>query len=78
MNALNKKIIILIVLVALFLLTFAMSLSFGQIQIPFLSIVNILTDQLNLPILTNAVPTAEDTAVVWHIRMQMCIRDSWG
>lgn len=69
MNALNKKIIILIVLVTLFLLTFAMSLSFGQIQIPFLSIVNILTDQLNLLILTNAVPTAEDTAVIWHIRM---------
>ena len=69
MNALNKKVIILMILVTLFLLTFAMSLSFGQIQIPFSSIVNILTDQINLPALTSAVPTAEDTAVVWHIRM---------
>ena len=69
MKKYDKRIMIFLGLIGLFFITMAFSLSFGQIHISPLSVVNIVANQLHLPALSSVVPTEEEIAVVWHIRL---------
>lgn len=72
MNILHKlrgKFLLFTVLSVALLSTVGWSLMTGQVTVPADSVLAIAGQQLALPVGRAAMPTAEQTAVVWHIRL---------
>lgn len=59
----------LIVLAILLLAVSCFSLTFGQIDVPFVNTMAILCDKLHLPFFTDVEYTKEELAVIWFIRL---------
>jgi len=60
-------------MVIVFFAVSLLSLSWGQIDIPFMHVLAAFAHELGLPILANVTVTPEQQAVLWHIRMPRTI-----
>ena len=58
-----------VLMAAAFLAVSLLSLSWGQIDIPFRNVVALLCQTAGLPFFSDVVVTPEQQAVLWHIRL---------
>ena len=67
MKTIKKAKVVLIGLIILFCLAIMISLSYGQINISFMTVLKVLSKEFGF--INNAAVSAEDVAVIWNIRM---------
>ena len=67
MKTIKKAKVVLIGLIIVFCLAIMISLSYGQINISFMTVLKVLSKEFGF--INNAAVSAEDVAVIWNIRM---------
>ncbi|HEY3425049.1 MAG TPA: iron ABC transporter permease [Negativicutes bacterium] len=65
----NKKMVWFLIMGVLLAVVILCSLAWGQVDVPIKSMLTVIGKELNIPGVQGAGLTAEQTAVIWHIRM---------